>query len=209
MPSDDLSVRHRVALLAVACLLVACEPSTPEGQAPSRFASVRKEANARAAAAFCEKQWPAEAAGARRYAEIPERPVPGAPAAAAASGRSWKWINLWATWCLPCVEEIGLLGRWKSSLERDGIALDLELWSVDDDGAKLVDYLEETAMPGRVRWLRAAKDLPAVLGSLGVDQTSAIPVHALVDGGGNLRCVRVGSVHDEDYGAVKTMLSGP
>ena len=204
-------MRHVVApvacALAAACVVAACEPAEPAGSAPPRFASVKQEAGSKAAA-FCEKQWPAAAAGGRRYTEIPERPLPGAPALAASAAGSWKWVNLWATWCVPCVEEMRLLARWKRSLEKDGIALDLELWSVDEDEAKLVQYLAQTAMPGRVRWLRAQQDLPAVLESLGADRASGIPVHALVDSNGNLRCLRVGSVHDEDYGAVKSMLAG-
>jgi thiol-disulfide isomerase/thioredoxin len=207
----ELPMRRVIAslacALALACLVAACEPTTSDAPASSRFASVKKEANVRAVGAFCEKQWPA-AVGARKYTEIPERLIPGVPAAAAAPGGAWKWINLWATWCVPCVEEMGLLARWKRALEKDGIAVELELWSVDQEEAKLLEYLDTVAMPGRVRWLRAPEDLPAVLESLGADQTSGIPVHALVDGSGNLRCVRVGSVHDEDYGAVKAMLSG-
>jgi len=194
-------------LAAAACLVAACEPAEPGGPTPSRFASAKKEASNRTAA-FCEKQWPAAAVGARKYIEIPERPLAGAPAVAAAPGASWKWVNLWATWCLPCVEEMGLLARWKRSLAKDGIALDLELWSVDEEEANLRQFLAQTAVPGRVRWLRDQKDLPAVLDSLGADRASGIPVHALVDGSGNLRCLRVGSVHDEDYGAVKAILSG-
>jgi hypothetical protein len=33
-------------------------------------------------------------------------------------------------------------------------------------------------------------------------------VHALVDGKGDVRCVRVGSVHVEDYAAIKAIVSG-
>lgn len=195
-----------LACAVVAGFVAACEPETPEGPAPSRFASVKKEANTKAAGTFCEKQWPEEPAGARKFTAIPERPLPE-PAAAVAAGGSWKWLNLWATWCVPCVEEMGLLARWKTSLAKDGIPLDLELWSVDEDEAKLAEYLKTVAMPGPVHWLRAPDDLPAALESLGADRASGIPVHALVDRNGNLRCLRVGSVHDEDYGAVKTLLS--
>lgn len=198
------------ALVVATLALAACNESQPEAKPAGggRFASVKKEASAKAATAFCEKQWPA-AEGTKKYVDIPEKPVPGAPASKGDAPRgSWKWVNLWATWCLPCVEEMGLLAKWKSSLEKDGIPLDLELWSVDEEEAKLVEYLKKTSMPGEVKWLRGQEDLPNVLESLGADRMSAIPVHALVDGNGNLRCLRVGSVHDEDYGAVKTMLSG-
>lgn len=205
---DGHLARH--AAFALVIMVIGCSESKPEGPAPSRFASVKKEASSRAATAFCEKQWPGSAgeASAKKYIEIPEKPVPGAPNVPAAPKGSWKWVNLWATWCVPCVEEMGLLAKWKSSLEKDGVPIDLELWSVDEEEAKLVEYMKKHSMPGRVRWLRAQDDLPGVLESLGADRMSAIPVHALVDGSGNLRCLRVGSVHDEDYGAVKTMLTG-
>jgi thiol-disulfide isomerase/thioredoxin len=204
----------RTSLLIASLALIATSCSdAPKGDAPapSRFASVKKEASTKAATAFCEKQWPGSSTetGAKKYIEIPEKAVPGAPSGAASAPKgSWKWVNLWATWCLPCVEEMGLLAKWKSSLEKDGVPIDLELWSVDEDEAKLVEHMKKHSMPGRVRWLRAQDDLPGVLESLGADRMSAIPVHALVDGSGNLRCLRVGSVHDEDYGAVKTMLTG-
>jgi thiol-disulfide isomerase/thioredoxin len=195
------------AVLTTAMALTACEEAKPEGPAPSRFAAVKREASSRAASAFCEQQWPVGEAG-RKYKELPDRPIPGAPAPAPEHAGAWRWVNLWATWCLPCVEEMGLLARWKASLERDGIALNLELWSVDEEEEKLTAWLKKTSLPGRVRWLRSAEDLGPALESLGADKASAIPVHALIDGSGNLRCLRVGSVHDEDYGAIKTMLSG-
>ena len=117
-------------------------------------------------------------------------------------------MNLWATWCLPCVEEMGLLARWKRSLEKDGIAFDLELWSVDEDEAQLIECLAEDrdaraacagCAPRRTCLASSSPSAPTALGH---------PVHALIDGNGNLRCLRVGSVHDEDYGAVKAVFSG-
>ena len=198
------------ALVVISLLLVtSCTESKPEGPAPSRFASVKKQQSSKAANAFCERVGPAAEAGSKRYTAIPGRPVPGASADSKGEEKpTWKWVNLWATWCLPCVEEMGLIAKWKSSLEKDGIPIELELWSVDEEEAKLSAWLKKSSMPGRVRWLRSQEDLVPVLESLGADKNSAIPVHALVDPAGNLRCLRVGSVHDEDYGAVKTMLSG-
>ncbi|MEO8604417.1 MAG: hypothetical protein ABI629_17735 [bacterium] len=195
--------------LFAACVLSACDPSPPDAPAPARFASVKKEATDHAAATFCERQWPAApAADARRYGEIPERALPDGRTSAGTAGGGWKWVSLWATWCLPCVEEMHLLTRWQHSLAQDGIGLDLELWSVDEDQAALSRFLDTTAVPGRVRWVRSPQDLPAALAALGADPTAGVPVHAFIDAHGNLRCLRVGAVHDEDYGAVKTLLSG-
>lgn len=203
-------VVRSAAVVVATCLLAACDPAASDAPAPARFASVRKEATDRAAATFCEKQWPAAPSpDARPYRALPERPLPGGATTTVAGGAGWRWVNLWATWCLPCVEEMRLLARWHRSLAQDGIGLDLEFWSVDEDPAALSDYLEVNPLPGRARWLRSPDDLPAALAALGADPTAGVPVHALIDGAGSLRCLRVGAVHDEDYGAVKTLLSGP
>jgi thiol-disulfide isomerase/thioredoxin len=201
----------RVLLATIALLsLLGCEESTKQPQAaPSRFAAVQKTSNKDAERKFCEQSWPA-GEGGKRFVEPPEKPIPGAPAAPPAESgvKGWTWVNLWATWCRPCIEEIGLLARWQTSLQKDGVPLALELWSIDEDEAALTDWLKKTAMPGRVRWLRGQDDLVPLLESLGADKNSAIPVHALVDSDGQVRCVRTGSVHDEDYGSIKSILSG-
>lgn len=194
------------ALLA-ALATAGCEEKKPEGDAPSRFASVKRDGAAKAASTFCEKQWPV-GEGSKRYAAPAERPIPGVAAGAPAKAGAWRWVNLWATWCHPCVEEMGLLARWRDSLTADGVNIDFELWSIDDEEAALTGWLGKTKLPGRARWLRTQEDLAPFLEGIGADAASAIPIHALVDGNGNLRCLRVGAVHDEDYGAVKAFLTG-
>ncbi len=196
------------ALLSLSALL-ACDDGKPAAQeaAPSRFDSVKHSAGNKAASSFCEVSWPA-GEKAPHFATPATKPLPVKVDGPKSAG-GWRWINLWATWCHPCIEEIGLLDRWETSLKKDGIALDLELYSVDDDAAALSAWLGKKKMPGTVNWLAGgAADLPAVLTSLGVDKAAGIPVHALVDPSGALRCVRTGGVHDEDYGAVKAILTG-
>ncbi len=195
-----------VVIVVAVALSAGCDDKTA-GPPPSRFDTVKKPAKSTAAAHFCEKQWPAGEAG-KKFVDPPERPVPNAPKAPPAPAGAWRWVNLWATWCHPCVEEMALLGKWKSSLEKDGVPLNLELWSVDEEESALTGWLQKRAMPGRVRWVRSPDDLPAVLTNLGADKASAIPIHALIDPNGNLRCLRVGAVHDEDYGSIKAILTG-
>jgi hypothetical protein len=186
-----------------ACSDPAPGPTEPP---PSRVNAVKRDQGGKAAASFCEVTFPA-GERARKFTAPTTKPLPVAQAGKASAG-GWRWVNLWATWCRPCIEEIGLLGRWQTSLQKDGVPLDLDLYSVDDDTAALTAWLQKTKMPGSVHWLAGgANDLPAVLESLGVDKGAPIPVHALVDPSGALRCVRTGSVHDEDYGAVKAILT--
>jgi thiol-disulfide isomerase/thioredoxin len=192
-----------LSMVASACS-DAEKTAAPETNA--RFAAVKKSdaQSQKAAKAFCDQSaTPGE--GGRKMTDPAERLVPGQSGARTVG--AWRWVNLWATWCLPCVEEMGLLTKWRDSLRKDGVRIDLELWSVDDDEAALNKYLANNNMPGRVRWLRSSEDLGGFLESLGADKNSAIPVHVLVDAQDMIRCLRVGSVHDEDYGAVKALLT--
>jgi hypothetical protein len=100
-----------------------------------------------------------------------------------------------------------LLDRWHSSLTSEGSKLDVVLLSVDEREADLAGALSRK-LPGEVRWLRSPDDLAPLLESLGVDKTAPIPIHALVDPDGFLRCVRVGSLREEAYGAVKALFLG-
>ena len=201
-----------VLLVLATSLFAACDdtPKAPAERGPSRFNGVKRAQGDAAQKSFCELSFPAGDEGSRAFTAPVEKPIPGvAGAPLTAKGGRWKWINLWATWCHPCIEEIGLLGKWQQSLRKDGVPIDLELYSVDDDEAALTGWLKKTNMPGTVRWLKGgAADLPGVLEGFGVDKTAGVPVHALVDGNNKLRCVRTGSVHDEDYGAIKAILLG-
>jgi thiol-disulfide isomerase/thioredoxin len=204
-------LRLLVVVLSLVSLLVTagCDDRRPEPVEPtaSRFNTMKRDAARKATSSFCEISWPA-GEKAPRFAAPATKPLPLSLEPQKPAG-GWRWINLWATWCHPCIEEIGLLGRWESTLKKDGVALDLELFSVDDDAAALQGWLQKKKMPGTVKWLAGgAADLPAVLTSLGVDKAAGIPVHALVDATGALRCVRTGGVHEEDYGAVKALLTG-
>ncbi len=209
---------RRAAVTALAALLLSAaigcrqEGSGTSAAVPERFAGVRRQAESAAAAqsAFCERSYPAGGESARRYGAPPERPLPGSPGTVTvrASRGGWTWVNLWATWCTPCVEEMELLGRWRDGFARDGTPVSFELVSVDaaDRGEELAAW-RARRLPGPIRWLRAESDLGPFLESLGVARDAMIPVHALVDSSGWLRCVRVGAIHEQDYAAVKALLA--
>ena len=198
-----------VALLS----MMSCEaaPAANEPK-PTRFNAATKKSGPadKAARSFCEQTFAGGEGGVTWTAPTEKAlPAPQTFTRPAAKNAGWTWVNLWATWCRPCVEELALLDRWQKALADDGLPIAVELWSVDDGEADLAGWLKKHPMPGTVKWLKGgAADLPAVLGAMQAPTTSPIPVHALVDRQGKLRCVRVGAVHDEDYAAIKAIIAG-
>lgn len=200
----------RILSLGVALLaLAACPDATPTAAKSSdRW---RQPLDPVASKSFCEKVFPFDGPGAKRYAAPPTRPLP--PSAVSPRqpvANAWTWVNLWATWCEPCRDEMPLLGRWKDVLGREGAPINLELLSLDEpeNGDVLAKAIAK-GLPGPVSWLQdEAAMAPFLEGMLQVDKAAALPIHALVDPSGALRCVRVGAVHQGDYGAVRALILG-
>lgn len=192
-----------------ALMLTACRGEGPAASdaVPERFAGVKKSAGASSAAAFCEKSYPPHGAQSRRYLPPSLRPLPGAQDAPPPR-QAWIWLNLWATWCVPCVEEMALLRRWRDGFSREGLQVAFELLSIDEASEeKALSAWRSRELPGPIRWIKSEDELKPLLASLGVGADASIPIHALVDPTGQLRCVRVGAIHEQDYGSAKELLA--
>lgn len=193
----------RALLLTSLLALASCEEK-PAGPPPSRFAAVKKNTSA-AAKAFCDQSYPASGDGVKRYVPAALRPFGKAPEKAA----GWTWLNAWATWCTPCVEEMGLLNRWHEALDREGLPVAFELLSIDEPAAEPeLEAWTKKNLPGPIRWVKSQEDFGVFLDSIGVERNASIPIHVLVDPKGLVRCVRVGAIHEQNYGAVRDLVAG-
>lgn len=194
----------RGALVAASLLWVSgCKGDAPE-KAPVDEAArtARMEAAAKQAAeGFCDKYWPGVGDGVRAFGAGPK--VKGPPAQSKEG--SWRWVNFWATWCAPCLEEMPLLGRWRDTFAKEGLPFELELWSVDEDEDKLRERVRQ-GLPAPMVWVDGPESLAAYLGEAGLDPNSMLPVQMLVDPKGNLRCVRIGSVGENDWGTIRRLV---
>ncbi len=187
-------------LSLVAFLLVACEggskPTAP-ATAPSRVDAVtaapKKEATT---AEFCE------ARPNRTFAfPLLDSPAPG-------TGTGWRWVNVWATWCGPCIEEMPRISAWEQKLTADGAPVDLQFLSVDATAEDVTKFREtHPTTPESVR-IQSLDLLAPWLESVGLDASAVLPLHLFVSPEGNLSCVRMGAVNDADYDVVKAVLSG-
>ena len=180
-------------LSALIVLLVACDGGKSEP--PQSRTNAAKVAQKKTdVAAFCDKQWKAEDAKAFTTPDLASGKL--------APSTKWRWVNLWATWCPPCVEEIPRLVKWQQKM---GFAL--LLISADEQEADVETFRK--AHPDTPPTLRLAKpDTGAWLTQLGLDAGAPLPVHVFVDASNHVRCVRAGGVREQDLPMIEALLAG-
>jgi thiol-disulfide isomerase/thioredoxin len=112
------------------------------------------------------------------------------------SAKPWTWINVWAAWCKPCKAEMPEIAAWASKVREGGGLLRVLFLSVDDDERQLRKFLagEGAAIPGDYLWVAEEAERAAFYSGIGVPNPPTLPVQALLDPQGRLRCVRVGSI---------------
>ncbi len=127
----------------------------------------------------------------------------------ALAGDRWTWLNLWATWCVPCRREMPLLLRWHDQMDRAGAKVDLWFVSVDETQEDLTKFLaaNPTMAPGSSVRLAAFSLLQPWLKRFPGAPTDTVPLQVIAAPGGKVRCVRAGSLVDADYPVVKALLA--
>lgn len=194
---DRLSV-----VIAVALGLTGCDDGTAaSAPPPGRVVAVAAEDEGDAVEELCDVA--PDGAGAPRltYPALAE-----GHQAPAVGGR--RWVNVWATWCQPCVEEMPLLSRWRDQLRADGVDVELVFVSADQDDATIGAFREEHA--GMPESLRVADPggVAAWAESIGLAGGASLPIHVLTDDEGRVVCARAGAVTEGDYEAVRAVLRG-
>jgi thiol-disulfide isomerase/thioredoxin len=192
----------RLPALAAAFAVVvgACDRDSP-APTPSRVEGAKVRQNKGASAAgFCDVHV-ADDSGAA----LALPPLAGPSLAAQARGH-WRWLNVWATWCKPCVEEVPRLTRWRDRLAAAGRPVDLAFVSVDDSSDDVAAFRKlHPEMPDSPRLADPSKQ-GAFFTALGLDVASPIPIHVFVSPAGHVRCVRAGAVSEQDYPAIERLL---
>ena len=194
---------HRMATLTFVLAFAACDGGASAGEKPaegrSRVDAVQASKPKIDVAGFCDVR---PAAGQGKKLALPElrseAPKPGS---------GWQWINVWATWCKPCVEELPMLTGLRSKFAADGLPLSLLFLSVDAEDAEVGAFeAKHGKVEGGVQ-IKDAATMPQWLASIGLDENSALPIHLFVDETGEIRCVRMGGMSEKDYETVKGIVN--
>lgn len=200
---DRLSTVTVAVGLGVALLAMGCDGGGSAGGTPSS----RSRVDAVQAATptkvdpkdFCET-WHEPAAA-------PALAWPALTAAAPESHGKSRWINVWATWCKPCIEELPRLRKWQAEL---GAKADFELvfLSADGDPAAVKAFAAAHPEVAGSLELQSAEALQPWATGIGVAGQAVLPIHVFVDGKDRVRCVRTAGVGEDDRGAVEQLLMG-
>jgi thiol-disulfide isomerase/thioredoxin len=186
--------------IALAGLVTACESgkSEPVGSR-SRFEAVEAKADPRFAPdQFCEN-WQADGGPSFSF-------PPLAGAAAAPGPGPVRWVNIWATWCKPCIEEFPRIVDWTAKLAAAGHPAEVVFISVDSDDVNLAEFAKAHPEVAGSLQISDPEQLSSWLVGLGLPDNAVLPIHLFVDAAGRLRCVRMGGVGAEDYAGVEAVI---
>ncbi len=190
-----------VPLLAT-LVVVACDGAgnKPSGASRSRVDAVQAAAPVEVdLTGFCERLYEPQSAPALSL------PPLHAPAADAPGAGGKRWINVWATWCKPCIEELPRLARWRTEI---GARADFELvfLSADGDPEAVRAFAQTHPEVSGTLQLESAAQLDPWVTSLGLPGSAILPVHVFVDAGDRVRCLRTAGIGEGDRAAVEQLL---
>jgi thiol-disulfide isomerase/thioredoxin len=175
------------------------------GEPPSRVnASKATARQGTTVEAFCNAYFPPGKGPAFQWPAM--APPAGASARPAPSASGWRWVNVWATWCKPCVEEMPRLRGWRDRLAAAGKPFELAFVSIDETDSEIAEFRKlHPDTPPSTRLADPSKS-PAWFRELGLTGDSRIPLHFFVDPAGRVRCAREGSVREQDYAVIEKLL---
>jgi thiol-disulfide isomerase/thioredoxin len=113
--------------------------------------------------------------------------LPAVLAAVRAPGAKAVLVNVWATWCDPCREELPVIARFYRQHRAQGLRLVLVSADDEDSGAEIARVLAAAGMPGDTpSFIKHGDDMKFIDG-LDRRWTGALPASFLFDGGGHER----------------------
>jgi len=193
----------RLSTLIIAlAVIAACDKKSETGSdnPPSRTNSAnvaKKKANTDA---FCDIHKTDDSGPLLQIPPVGEVKVKLAPAG------SWTWLNVWATWCHPCIDEMPRIRGWRDKLNGAGKHVELAFVSVDETDADLAAFKKDHADAPLSARLADPKVQPQWFQELGLDANPPIPINVFVSPTGHVRCARAGSINETDYAAVEKLL---
>ncbi len=187
-------------------LLPACQSEQKQKEpVRARVEAVTSDKPKTSAKEWCDVYYPANAAPRLELPAVV--PVAGTIKTTALPPDRFVWLNLWATWCKPCLRELPLVLGFGRQLQSDGAALENWFVSLDDNPDDITEYLSRYPEFGREHSYRVRQPdrIAEWLQRYRLPADTSIPVSMLIMPGGKVRCIRTGSIHEGDYALIRSV----
>lgn len=188
------------ALIAAACFVaLGCDDGhAPSAPLPSRVEAVAAERED-ATRELCDVAPSASDAPVLAFPPLASGEAP------AASSRP-RWINVWATWCGPCVEEMPMIASWSERMRSEGTDVELVFLSSDASDEAIATFRQSHAdAPDSLR-MQDPQGVAQWATSVGLDPGATLPIHVFADASGRVRCARTGALSERDYDHVRDVV---
>jgi len=114
-------------------------------------------------------------------------------------------VNLWATWCPPCVKELPALKEVGASVraaggEVIGLNMDLlnEALNLKDEAKRVPRFASRRELDFPI-WMWSGDDLAGVYAALGTEDPGGVPLTIAIDAAGNVVATKVGEATLEEF----------
>lgn len=179
-------------LLAALSPLAGCdEQSASSGTPPARYEAVTAKAavSKKQLAGFCDVQ------------NVQGFQLPVLDGAPVAAQRSTRWVNVWATWCKSCVEEMPMIEAWRKKWSADVLFV-----SADEEVESLREFAKGHPDLPASRHMKEPESLQDWMKSLNLGGGAGLPLHIFVDPQGQVLCARAGAVNESHAALVEFLL---
>ena len=118
------------------------------------------------------------------------------------------WINMWATWCRPCIAEIPHILRWRDARLGNGTIFSLQMLSVDEDLNEFKSFMSRHTELRTTMVMRMSDPtgLGAYASSLGLGSDTTVPIHVFAGSDNRIVCVRAGGITESDLGVIRELM---
>jgi thiol-disulfide isomerase/thioredoxin len=196
---DRLSLIAVLGFLFVFTTGIGCQDKTEPTPIRSRVVGVEaKTEHVRSLEEYCDV---IHAASDRVVLNVPPLEHASLPGTEKA-----RWINIWATWCKPCIEEMPMLVRWAERMNNNGKAVELKFVSADDTAQVVSSFLSKHPEIGASFRLVRSDSLQPWMRELGLDEAAGLPIHIFIGKGGFVRCVRAAAIGRGDFDIIQQIL---
>lgn len=112
-----------------------------------------------------------------------------------------RWVNLWATWCKSCVEEMPMIERW-----REDHGIQVLYVSADEESGALDAFLKKHPKTPSTATMDEPSALTDWMKGLGLDEGAGLPLHVFVRADNSVACARAAAVSEHHLPLIKSLL---